>query len=255
MRATARVVGVSYNTVAKLLVDAGEACMDYHDRHVRGVTARYVQCDELWAFCYAKQKNAGHATGVLDGAGDIWTWTAIDADTKLLISWYVGNRDLDAALAFQHDLRARIDNWMQLSTDGYGAYLEAVDSAFGGDVDYAMLVKLYGQPVDDKRPRCIGSRLDVVAGAPNLDEISTSYVERHNLTMRMSLRRLTRRTNAFSKRVRNHTYAHAIYAVWYNFARVHSTLRTTPAVAAGLAEYPLRAGWLVDVVENCPRPN
>ena len=256
MRSVSRVVGCSINTVTKLQVDAGAACIAYHDEHVRGVQARYVQCDEIWAFCYAKQRNAATARGVVDHAGDTWTWTGIDADTKLVISWLVGGRDGGYALDFMDDLRSRIENRVQLSTDGHRAYLEAVEDAFGSDVDYAQLVKLYGSPSpeDERRysssDRCIGLRKTPVTGRPDMDEVSTSYVERHNLTMRMSMRRFTRLTNAFSKKLQNHIYSLALYFVWYNFCRVHSTLKATPAMAAGLAEYPHDLGWIVDLIER-----
>ena len=256
MRSTARITGCSINTITKLLVDAGRACLEYHDRNVRGVRSRYVQCDEIWAFCYAKQKNAGRVTGAQDHAGDVWTWTGIDADTKLVVSWHVGGRDAGSAREFVRDLRVRIANRVQLSTDGHSAYLEAVERAFGADADYAQLVKLYGESPDDPRGRrVIGSEKVAVAGAPDLDTISTSFVERQNLTMRMSMRRYTRRTNAHSKKLLNHVYANAVYFVWYNFARVHSSLKATPAMAAGLAEYPRDARWIVGLADGLAKAN
>lgn len=250
MRAVSRVAGVAFNTVAKLQIDAGLACLDYHDQNVRGVTARYIQCDEIWAFCYAKQKNAETARGVIDAAGDIWTWTGIDADTKLVISWMAGGRDARFAQHFMDDLRSRLANRVQLSTDGHRPYLEAVSGAFGGDVDYAQLVKLYGQPEGEKRPYCIGSEGRPIIGRPDMSELSTSYVERHNLTMRMSMRRFTRLTNAFSKKVENHIYSLALYFAYYNFVRVHGSLKTTPAVASGLADRPYPMSWIVDLIEG-----
>ena len=255
MRSVTRVLGISFNAVAKLVVDAGKACVEYHDQAVRDVRARHVQADELWAFCYSKQKNAERAQGVIDAAGDVWTWTGIDSDTKLLVSWFVGGRDSDSAMDFMDDLRGRLANRVQLSTDGHKAYLEAVEGAFGGYVDYAQLVKLYGQPSESDRRRyspahCIGTRRRYVAGSPNLDEVSTSHVERHNLTMRMSMRRFTRLTNAFSKKLENHIYSVALYAVWYNFVKMHKSLGgLTPAQVAGLAEYAYDMRWLVGLID------
>ena len=260
MRSISRVLGININTVSKLLVDAGGACIAYHDQAIRNVPARHVQCDEIWSFCYAKQKNAAHASGVIDAVGDIWTWTGIDRDTKLVVSWLVGGRDSDYALEFMDDLKDRLSNRVQLSTDGHNAYVEAVEDAFGSDIDYAQLVKLYGAPSEEERrryspSRCIGMRKMPVSGQPNMDEASTSHVERHNLTMRMAMRRFTRLTNAFSKKLQNHVYALALYFVWYNFCRVHSTLKTTPAMAAGLEEFPRDMRWIVGLVdERAPRP-
>ena len=261
MRSISRVVGVSLNTVTRLLVDAGEACVAFHDEAVQDVPARHIQCDEIWSFCYAKQKNAPHAQGVIDVAGDVWTWTGIDSDTKLIVSYLVGGRDAEYALAFMDDLRSRLANRVQLSTDGYKAYLGAVEGAFGGDVDYAQLVKLYGQAPEEERRRyspaqCIGVRKIEVVGRPDMTELSTSYVERHNLTMRMSMRRYTRLTNAFSKKVENHCHAAALYTVWYNFCRPHKSLRgDTPAMAAGLAERPYGLGWIVGMIDDrAPEP-
>ena len=261
MRSISRVVGVSLNTVTRLLIDAGEACAAFHDEAVQEVPARHIQCDEIWAFCYAKQKNAPHAAGVIDMAGDVWTWTGIESDTKLIVSWLVGGRDSSYALAFMDDLRSRLANRVQLSTDGHRAYLEAVEGAFGGDVDYAQLVKLYGQPSESEQRRyspanCIGTRKVDVVGRPDMSELSTSYVERHNLTMRMSMRRYTRLTNAFSKKIENHCHAAALYAVWFNFCRPHKSLGgDTPAMATGLAERPYGVDWIVRLVdERAPQP-
>ena len=260
MRSISRVVGVNANTVTKLLVDAGKVAASFHDDAVRDVTARHVQCDEIWSFCYSKQRNAERAAS--DEAGDVWTWTGIDSDTKLIVSWLVGGRDSGYALEFMDDLRARVTGRVQLSTDGHRAYLEAVEDAFGADVDYAMLVKLYGQPEDELERRryspgrCVGVRKIYVSGSPNMDEASTSYVERHNLTMRMSMRRFTRLTNAFSKKVENHAHAVALYAVWYNFMRPHTSLnRQTPAQAAGIARRKLDMRWLVERIDRlAPKP-
>ena len=261
MRSITRVTGVNINTVTKLLIDAGEACRDFHNQAVRDVTARHIQCDEIWSFCYAKQKNAERATGAIDGAGDVWTWTAIDSDTKLVLSWLIGGRDAEYGLEFMDDVRSRLANRVQLSTDGHTAYLEAVDGAFGGDIDYAQLIKVYGQPTNEERRRyspgrCISTRKVAVSGTPDMDTVNTSYVERHNLTMRMSMRRFTRLTNAFSKKVENHAYAVALYTVWYNFIRPHSSLKgQTPAQAAGLAETRLTMRQLVELFnERAPKP-
>ncbi len=242
MRSISRVAGVSINTVDKLLRDAGEACAAFHDRTVRGVEASKVQCDEIWSFCYAKARNVQTATAAPEGAGDVWTWTGIDSESKLIISWLVGGRDAGYATDFIAGLKARIVSRIQLTTDGHKAYLEAVvESAFGADVDYAQLVKLYGErPTGPERKYspsiCLGARKDVVTGDPDLDHISTSHVERQNLTMRMSMRRFTRLTNGFSKKLENHCHALALYVVFYNFTRIHKSLRVTPAMAAGITD-------------------
>lgn len=239
MRSVSRVADVSINTVAKLLADAGEACAAFHDRTVRGVKAKRVQCDEIWAFCYAKQTNVGAAKAAPQGAGDIWTWTALDADSKLIISYLVGGRDASYAAPFMQDVAARLASRVQLTTDGHKAYLDAVENAFGADIDYAMLVKLYGeapQPAGRYSPgQCVGIRKGRVEGHPDPVYVSTSYSERENLTKRMQMRRFTRLTNGFSKRAEAHYHMVALYTVWYNFARIHKTLRCSPAMAAGLA--------------------
>ena len=262
MRSVTRVLGISLNTVTKLLVDAGEACLAYHDRRVRNVPARHVQCDEIWSYCYAKERNASQASGVIDAAGSSWTWTGIDSDSKLIISWLVTlGRDSGYALEFMGDLQSRLSTRVQLSTDGHGAYLEAVEGAFGGEVDYAQLVKVYG-PSADVEPqrryspaRCVAIRRVPVVGDPDMDELSTSYVERHNLTMRMSMRRYTRLTNAFSKKLENHCRAVALYSVWFNFCRVHNSLGKTPAQAAGLASRRRSLRWLVEMIDaHFPAP-
>jgi IS1 family transposase len=241
MRSISRVADVSINTVSKLLIDAGKACAAFHDATVQGVKSRRVQVDEIWSFTYAKQKNVPTAKRQDMAYGDTWTWTAIDADSKLLISWLVGGRDSDYAIAFMDDLRSRLANRVQLTSDGHRAYLEAVEGAFGGDVDYAQLVKLYGNVPESFKGRyspaeCIGARKERIEGSPDPKHISTSYAERQNLTMRMQMRRFTRLTNAFSKKFENHMHMVALYTVWYNFVKMHKTLRMTPAMAAGVSE-------------------
>ena len=256
MRSISRVVGVSINTVTKLLIDAGGACQAHHNEHVQGVTTRRVECDEIWAFCYAKQKNAARITGETDYAGDVWTWTAIDSDSKLMLSWLVSpGRDSSYAIELMDDLRNRLANRVQLTTDGHKAYLEAVEGAFGGDVDYAQLVKIYASIGTEEQRRYSparynGSQKRAIVGNPNQDNISTSYVERQNLTMRMSMRRFTRLTNAFSKRVENHCHALALYFTYYNWVRTHKTLGVTPAMAAGLTDAPRSIEWIVGLIEG-----
>jgi len=233
---------VSFNTVAKLLKDAGEASLQMHDELVKGVKASRVQCDEIWSFTYCKEKNVETAKAAPDGAGDLWTWTALDADSKLIVSYFVGNRSGDAAMTLMDDLRGRLANRVQLTTDGHKAYLNAVEESFGADVDYAMLVKLYGEAKGNASERryspgeCCGTIKGAVCGSPDKKHISTSYVERQNLTMRMSMRRFTRLTNAFSKKIENHIHMVSLYTVFYNFIRIHKSLRVTPAMEAGITK-------------------
>lgn len=241
MRSISRVADVSINTVSKLLVDAGKACMAFHDEQVRNVKAQRVQVDEIWSFTYAKQKNVATAKAAPEEAGDTWTWTAIEADTKLIVSWLVGGRDSEYALAFMDDLRDRLANRVQLTSDGHKAYLQAVEEAFGADVDYAQLVKLYGAAPESMKGRyspaeCIGARKERVEGNPDPKHVSTSYAERQNLTMRMQMRRFTRLTNAFSKKLENHIHMVALYTVWYNFVKMHKKHKMTPAMAANVTD-------------------
>ena len=242
MRSISRVADVSINTVTKLLVDAGETCLALHDETVRGVNASRVQCDEIWSFCYAKAKNIATATAAPREAGDVWTWTAIDADTKLMISYFVGDRSGESALILADDLRSRIaSERVQITTDAHNAYLRAIEEAFGADADYATLEKVYRTDPAAARgryspPVCIGTRTRVVEGDPDPRHVSTSYVERANLSIRMQNRRFTRLTNAFSKKFQNHVHALALYFAFYNFVRIHKTLKVTPAMAAGVSK-------------------
>jgi IS1 family transposase len=255
LRSISRVCDVSINTVSKLLVDAGEACAAFHDNHVRGVKAKRIQCDEIWAFVHAKQKNVASAKAAPGKAGDVWTWTALDADSKLIVTWLIGERDGEAANQFIGDVAQRVASRIQLTTDGHKAYLEAVEGAFGADVDYAMLVKLFGAAPEAAKGRyspaeCTGIRKTRIEGNPDDKHISTSYVERQNLNMRMGIRRFTRLTNAFSKKVENHGHALALYFVFYNFVRIHKTLRTTPAMAAGVTDRLWSMEDIVTLIDN-----
>jgi IS1 family transposase len=250
IRAITRLTGASKNTVIKLVVDAGKACAAYQDRVLRNLTCKRLQVDEIWNFVYAKQKNVPNAKVAPANAGDVWTWTAIDADTKIMPSWFVGGRDCDSAIIFMDDLASRLANRVQLTSDGHRAYLEAVEGAFGADIDYAQLVKIYGTPTEGQKryspPECIGAVKTRIEGNPDPKHVSTSYVERSNLTIRMHTRRFTRLTNAFSKKVENHAHAVALHMMYYNFVRIHKTLRTTPAMAAGVTK---RLWEMTDVVK------
>lgn len=252
LRSTSRVCDVSINTVTKLLVDVGRACEQFHDETVRKVEVKRLQCDEIWSFVYSKQKNT--PKDKQGEAGDVWTWTALDSDTKLMVSWFVGSRDAAAAYEFLSDVRARVVTRMQLTTDGLGAYVPAVDAVFGQHIDYAQLVKIYGAPVGQGHERkyspaeCTGTKTIAVTGRPDHEHVSTSHVERSNLTMRMAMRRFTRLTNAFSKKVENHCHAIALHMVHYNFARIHKTLRVTPAMEAGLTDDIMSIADIVNLV-------
>jgi len=256
LRSISRVVDVSINTVSKLLVDAGTACAAFHDETVRNVSAKRVQCDEIWSFTYAKQKNVARSKTAPIAAGDTWTWTGIEAQTKLIISWLVGGRDGEYALAFMDDLKSRLANRVQLTTDGHKAYLNAVEENFGADIDYAMLVKLYGEAPESAKGRyspaeCIGARKERIEGSPDPVHVSTSYAERQNLTMRMQMRRFTRLTNAFSKKWENHVHMVALYTVWYNFVKQHKSLGgITPAMAANVTDRLWSIEDIVTLVEN-----
>ncbi|MCP4327551.1 MAG: IS1 family transposase [Alphaproteobacteria bacterium] len=260
MRSVSRVAGVSINTVTKLLVDAGKACAAYHDEHVHDVKARKVQCDEIWSFTYAKQKNVAKAKAAPFYAGDVWTWAALDNESKMILSWMVGGRDSQYAMELMDDLRDRLANRVQLTMDGHKAYLEAVEGAFGADIDYAQLVKLYGAAPESAKGRyspaeCIGAKKQPVEGKPDPKDVSTSHVERHNLTMRMSMRRFTRLTNAFSKKVENHCHALALYFVWYNFCRIHKAHKVSPAMATGVTDTLRDMEWVVGLIDaRAPRP-
>lgn len=254
LRATSRVADVSINTVTKLLVDVGRASADYQDEALRGLHCRGIQCDEIWSFCYAKAKNVPADKQGQFGYGDIWTWVALCPDTKLVPCWMVGLRDAGSAFAFMHDLAGRLVNRVQLTTDGHRVYLEAVESAFGGDIDYAMLVKIYGaDPEDEKRyspAKCTGCQKAVITGNPKRQHISTSFMERQNLTVRMSVRRFTRLTNAFSKKVANHEHAIALHYMHYNFSRIHKTLRMTPAMEAGVSNHVWELEEIVSLLDS-----
>lgn len=261
MRAISRMTGVSINTVTKLLEDAGRACIVHHSRTVQNVPSKRVQCDEIWSFCYAKAKNVKGAKAAPEVAGDVWTWTALDADTKLMVSYMVGDRSADAAVEFMTDVAYRLAQRVQLTTDGHAAYLNGVEAGFGMDVDYAMLVKLYGSSPESAKGRyspaeCIGAKPTPIMGSPDPEHISTSYVERSNLSIRMGNRRFTRLTNAFSKKIDNHIFMLALYFTHYNFCRIHKTLRVTPAMAAGLDSTVHDMDWIVGMIDAvAPKPN
>ncbi len=240
MRSVERVVGVSINTVTKIMVDAGKACSAYQDEAFRHLSSKRVQVDEIWAFCAAKQKNVASMKVPVDGAGDVWTWTAIDADTKLVMSWLIGDRGLDTARTFIADVASRIDGQFQLTSDGHRSYAWAVEGLQTDRIDYGQIVKLYGNTIEGQKryspAECVGIKKTAILGNPDMKHVSTSYVERHNLTIRMGNRRFTRLTNAFSKKAENHGHAFALFAMHYNFVRQHKTLRVSPAMAAGVTD-------------------
>jgi IS1 family transposase len=253
LRSISRVCGVSINTVTKLLVDAGMACAAYHDKMVRKVDAKRIQADEIWSFCYAKDKNVKAAKAAPDGAGNIWTWTALDPDSKLMVSWWVGDRTSSTGFNFLDDLQSRVASRIQLTTDGHGAYLEAVPFTFGDNVDFAQLIKIYKETKGGagrySPAQCTGTKTKIISGNPDADHISTSHAERQNLTMRMSMRRFTRLTNTFSKKFENHCHSLALYFVFYNWMRKHKARGKTPAMAAGLTDKPVTMADLVEIMD------
>jgi IS1 family transposase len=244
VNAACRVTGASKNTVLKLLAEVGEACALYQDRVMKGLTCKRIECDEIWSFVGMKERNVPEELRGVVGFGDVYTWTAIDADTKLVPCWHVGNRSIGAARSFMGDLAQRLANRVQLTTDGYKSYLTAVEESFGNDIDFAQLIKVYGtegQGKEDARryspAECTGIEKKRIAGNPDMENVSTSYVERQNLTMRMHMRRFTRLTNAFSKKMENHMHAISLYFMFYNFCKIHKTLRVTPAMEAGITDH------------------
>ena len=256
LRAVSRMTGFSKNTITKLVVEAGTACALYQDQAFRNLKLKRIQADEIWAFCYAKDKNVPTSKKGEFGFGSVWTWTAIDADTKLVPCWMIGPRDAATATEFMQDLAGRLSNRVQLTTDGLKAYLSAVEDAFGNNIDYAMLVKIYGESAEaEKRyspATCIGCTSTTVTGNPDPKHVNTAYVERQNLTMRMHMRRFTRLTNGFSKKLENHVAAVSLHFMYYNFVRTHQTLRMTPAMAAGVCASPMEIGDIVRILEQWP---
>lgn len=251
IRATSRMFGVSKDTVMKLQVEAGYASSDYQDKNIRGLNCKRVQCDEIWAFCYAKDKNLPEDKQGKFGYGSVWTWTAIDADSKLIVSFTVGNRDTVSAMVLINDLASRVKSRIQITTDGLRCYADAVEGAFGADVDYAMLNKIYASTQEETRYSpaiCIGCQAKRITGNPDPKHVSTSFVERLNLSIRMGTRRFTRLSNAFSKKVENHAASVAIYFMHYNYCRVHQTLRVTPAMEAGLTDHIWTAAEMLEAI-------
>jgi IS1 family transposase len=256
LRAVTRMADCSINTVSKLLVDLGGACAEYQDRALRNLPCKRIQADEIWSFCYAKAKNVPANRAGEFGVGDVWTWTAMDADSKLIPSWLVGRRDAGAARKLLVDLAGRLASRVQLTTDGLRIYIEAVEEAFGADIDYSMLIKVYGaEPGGETRYSpavCIGTQTQRVMGDPDPAHVSTSYIERQNLTMRMGMRRFTRLTNGFSKTIENHAAAVSIHFMHYNFGRIHKTLRVTPAMAAGVSDHVWSLAEIVGLLDAAP---
>jgi IS1 family transposase len=254
IRATSRLTGAAKNTIVKLLCDAGRACSAYQDKVFRNLKCKRIQCDEIWSFVYAKDKNLPEEMRSQPGVGSVWTWTALCPDTKLIPCWFVSSRDAGAAYHFMHDLAGRLANRVQLTTDGHKAYLTAVEDAFGSEIDYAMLQKIYGVEQQQGEVRyspavCMGARKAVISGKPEFRHISTSHTERQNLSMRMGMRRFTRLTNAFSKKIENHEHMIAIYFMHYNFCRIHQSLRVTPAMEAGITDHVWTLGEIVDLID------
>jgi len=255
IRATVRMTGASKNTISKLLLEIGLACQDYHDRNVRGLNSKRIQCDEIWSFVAKKDKARTDAEKNTFGVGSVWTWTAIDADSKLIVSFLVGERNAETANFFMEDVASRLENRVQLTSDGHATYLNAVDRAFGGEIDFAQLVKIYGKSPDASEIRyspdvCTGIKKTPITGEPDPKYVSTSYVERQNLTMRMSMRRFTRLTNGFSKKLEAHDAAVALHFMYYNFVRIHQTLRMTPAMKAGVTKKLWGMGNIVDLLNQ-----
>ena len=252
LRATSRMTGTHRGAIQKLLVDLGAACSAYQDKVFRNLKCQRIQCDEIWSFCYAKDKNVPEEMKGRPGVGSVWTWVALDPDTKLVPCWFVSSRDASAAYHFMHDLAGRLAHRVQLTTDGHKPYLTAVEDAFGADIDFATLQKIYGVPSTEQSEiryspaQCMGARKAIISGNPDFRHISTSHTERQNLTMRMQMRRFTRLTNAFSKKIENHEAAIALHYMHYNFARIHQTLRVTPAMEAGVSDHV----WTLEEIVN-----
>ncbi len=257
MRATARIADVAFNTVAKLFIQTAKVCTGYQDQAFRNLTCKRLQLDEIWSFVYSKAKNV--PDGKHGQAGDVWTWVAIDADSKLVPSWRIGNRDTATAREFIDDLASRLANRVQITSDGHRPYLEAIEGAFGNEVDFAQLIKLYGDTVEGQKryspAACIGAKKSKIMGNPDMCCVSTSFVERQNLTMRMSIRRFTRLTNAFSKKIENHAHSVALHYMHYNFVRVHKTHLVSPAMAAGVTDHLWTISDIVDLVEKSEAPS
>jgi IS1 family transposase len=252
IRSTVRMTGVAKNTIVKLLADLGMACAEYQDRAFKNLPCKRIQCDEIWSFCYAKEKNVPEDKKGVFGYGDVWTYTSICADTKLVPAWHLGRRDLENAKIFMNDLSSRLANRVQLTTDGHKVYLDAVEGAFGGDIDFSQLIKLYGETKDGQKryspAHCTGTIKNRINGNPDKKYVSTSYVERQNLTMRMSMRRFTRLTNGFSKKIENLFFSISLHFMYYNFCRIHQTLRVTPAMEAKVTDHVWDIEDMLDLI-------